>query len=214
MLAFLTDLPSHRQLISPALLTNGFFHYVEGISQGASLCDEKEISGVILDGVRDFASAATLCTALRTRYPEMPIAVLLDMGTPSDLLADRTIRAEGDALVKEVLTFCRTVTGRERQILSTRQLYITDVSDETCYLGYRLRLSSAEHRLLLCLTYLAPRVVAADELSRLCDPLGLHSAKSLAVRISSINQKAKAIHPRMLIRNVFKHGYTLNPEVL
>ena len=158
-------------------------------------------------------NAEKLCTSLRKRYPAMPIAVLVDENAVSDMPADRTVRAEGKALLLEVLDFCHTVMGRKRQILSTRQLYITEAPNDTRYLGYPLRLSESEHRLLLCITYLAPRVASAEELHRLCDPLGLHSAKSFAVRISAINQKAKSIHPRILIRNVLRQGYVLNSEV-
>lgn len=214
MLALLTDNPSLCHRLSPVLLSNGIFHYVEGLDKGLMLCDAKEIGGVILDTKGNFETARILCTALRARYPEMPIAALLDDGTACDMPADRSIRAEDGELWQEVSAFCHAVMGRERQILSLHQLYITENANDTRYLGYPLQLSTSEHLLLLCLTYLAPRVVPPEELHRLCDPLGLHSAKSLAVRISAINQKAREIHPRTLICNAFKRGYTLNTDVL
>ena len=214
MLAFLTDSEKQRCLLSPALLSGGIFHYIEGLANGSKLCDEKEIGGVILDAVEDPDAASGLCAELRARYPEMPIALLLDAETIPNATADRIIRSKDECLLREVMEFCHAVMGRERQILSTRQLYITEAPDDTRYLGYPLLLSEAEHRLLLCLTYLAPRVASPDELHRLCDPQRLHSAKSLAVRIASFNRKAKEIHPRVLIRNVFKRGYFLNTDVL
>ncbi len=213
MLALLTDSANRAELLSQLLLANGIFHYVDGLENGCKLCDEKEIGAIILDGTDNLSAAKALCATVRERYQAMPIAVLVDVGAVPDMEADRIIR-DTEEVTQEVLAFCHTVMGRDRQILSTRQLYITDDPDDTRYLGYQLRLSEAEHRLLLCLTYLAPRVAAPDELRRLCDPGQLHSAKSLAVRISAINQKAKAIHPRTLIRNVFKQGYVLNPDVL
>ena len=214
MLALLTDSPRYQETLSPTLLHNAIFHYVSALDQGLSVCEKKEISGVILDGVNDPSAATALCAALRGRYAEMPIAVILDDQVVPDVQADRLIRTKGTLPVDEVLDFCCSVMGRKRTILSTRQLYITENADDTRYLGYPLLLSESEHRLLLCLTYLAPRVVSADELQRLCDPLGQHSAKSLAVRISAINQKAKEIHPRALICNTFKRGYRLNPETI
>ena len=214
MLALLTASSLHQEILSPTLLRNGIFHYVSTLDQGLFLCEEKEVSGVILDGVNDLSAATTLCAALRKSYAEMPIAVVLDAQAVPDMQADRLIRTRDELPVDEVLDFCRDVMRCERMVLSTRQLYITANADDTRYLGYPLRLSESEHRLLLCLTYLAPRVVSADDLRHLCDPLGQHSAKSLAVRISAINQKAKEIHPRMLICNTFRRGYSLNNEVM
>ena len=214
MLAFITDSPSHKQLLSHTLLASGIFHYVTDLSNGLTLCDEKEIGGVLLDAHENLRTATMLCATLRARYPEMPIAVLLDEQAVPNMAADRLIRSSGEILVQEVVEFCHTLMGREHQILSTRQLYITEDPNDTRYLGYPLHLSESEHRLLLCLTYLAPRVAAADELQKLCDPQAIHSAKSLTVRISAINQKAKTIHPRTLVRNIFKRGYVLNPEIL
>ena len=214
MLALLTDSPSQRQLLSPTLLRNGIFHYVSTLDQGLALCEGKEISGVVLDGVSDLLAATALCAALRRRYTEIPIAVLLDEQAIPDMQADCLIRVREDLPIDEVLHFCHGMLGCERMILSTRQLYITPDPDDTRYLGYPLRLSESEHRLLLCLTYLAPRVTSAKDLCRLCDPLALHSSKALAVRISAINQKAKEIHPRMLICNTFRRGYSLNNEVM
>ncbi len=80
------------------------------------------------------------------------------------------------------------------------------------HLGYRLPLSPAESRLLLCLIRGGGREISMTELSLATGEHHAVSETEVSVLVGRINRKAAAIGGRSLIRGRSHHGFTLALE--
>ena len=98
--------------------------------------------------------------------------------------------------------------------IDQRKLKITTYDRSVILLGYQIRLTPKEHKILLLLLSNPRRIFTPDEISRLAFPLENQLSKNqIAVHICNINKKAFPITERALIENTHKIGYSLNPSL-
>ena len=169
----------------------------------------------MIDCIRNLKKGETLCRALRTRYPEIPIAALVSAKAVPNLPASQLIRIEeGEDRFPEILEFCTALCGWNVETVSTHALSMDSDPANTRYMGMPLRLSPSEHRILRCLFYRAPKITSPKDLMRLCYPAETRHLNNLAVHIRAINQKAVIIDPRPLIVNERAKGYRLRDGIL
>ncbi|MBR2381614.1 MAG: winged helix-turn-helix domain-containing protein [Clostridia bacterium] len=92
-----------------------------------------------------------------------------------------------------------------------KHLYISEDKEEIIYLGYRLKLTKSEYKILKILTKNPKKPIPAEQIANQCE---LDCSKeSIVYYISSINSKAKVIGNRILIKNIAKKGYFLNDKM-
>ena len=88
---------------------------------------------------------------------------------------------------------------------------IDQTNRKVVYLGYDLKATKTEYQLLLALSNNGNSPLSAEQISSLS---GVNFTKeSLAFHVLSINNKAKTIGNRPLIKNIAKIGYFLNEEM-
>lgn len=214
MLILVTDRRAFGESLASRLLQNGIFSLRASHETALFLCEAKDCGGVLLDGRTSPTESEALCRALRERYPELPIALLLPKGYLPASPADRFLREEEDDLTDTLLDFCHTLCGWHAGEMTTFSLTVGNDPARTRYMGYPLPLSPREHTLLRCLFYRAPHVTSCDDLLSLCYPIDPPSLASLSVTVSAINRRAGAIDPRPLIVNVYGKGYRLRKGIL
>ena len=91
-------------------------------------------------------------------------------------------------------------------------LKITSNDRIALLLGYPLRLTPNEHKILLILSNERDRTFSYEELLALAFPFKTSITKNqLAVHVCNINKKASEISGRQLIQNPHKNGYCFNP---
>lgn len=215
MLILVSDRRDFATSLAEALVPHGIFSLCASHETARFLCEAKDCGGALLDGVPDPHVAEELCRDLRKSYPDLPIALLIPDGYVPHAQADRLLRQENpDALLLELLPFCRTVCGWCTEKLTSFSLTVGGDPQDTRYMGYPLPLPPREHILLRCLFYRAPRLTSPDDLLAMCYPGRAVSAASLSVMISEINRRAASIDPRPLILNAYGKGYRLRSGIL
>ena len=95
--------------------------------------------------------------------------------------------------------------------LSYKLLYINPRKNEIIFLGYNLNTTKTEYAILRALIENTKSPLPAEKLISLTS-LDM-SKENLAFHISNINNKAKIIGNRQLIKNIAKIGYFLNEEM-
>lgn len=214
MLILVTDRRAFGESLASRLLQSGIFSLRASHDAASFLCEAKDCGGVLLDGAASPQKSEALCRELRTRYPELPIALLLPKGYLPSSPADRFLREGEEEMTDALLDFCHTLCGWPTGEMSTFSLTVGKDPTGTRYMGYPLPLSPREHVLLRCLFYRAPRLTSCDDLLSLCYPTDPPTAASLSVTVSAINRRASAIDPRPLIVNVYGKGYRLRRGIL
>ena len=215
MLILVTDRRPFGERLAAALFQSGIFLFRTPTETARFLCEEKDCGGVLIDGTECLASAELLCRDLRMRYPQIPIALLLQEGQIPSCEIDRILREKHfDEILEDALDFCRRDMGWREEAMTSFSLSIGPDPSATLYMGYPLRLSPCEHALLRCLFYRAPRLTSADDLLTLCYPTDPPSVAALSATVASINRKAAALDPRPLITNVYGKGYCLRAGIL
>ncbi len=198
-----------------ALSAQGFYLLYGSLDAACFLCAQKETGGVVFDCVTDLKKGERIGKELRERYPEMPIAVVLPASAQSAITADLTVweSMERQAKLSLLSDFLQHLCATNFTRLSTYALTVEQHTKEAHYMGYPLRLTPKEHRLLHCLLYRAPYPTTADDLLTLCYPGEEKSISNIHVHIHHINQKAARIHPAPLIL-CGKDGYRLRNGIL
>ncbi len=214
MILFVTDRQTLRGLSVSHFLSAGIFSYVCPIETARFLCEKKDISGAIIDGVPALSQAEALVGDLRLRYPELPMALIAPPDSVPNASAE-VIRNDADlpVLADALISFIRERVGWKYD-LTTYSLSLPSDSAEATLLGYPFPLSPREAVILRCLFAFAPRVVSSDDLLTLCFPEGTQRAANLSVQISRINRRAANIGLPDLIVSEYGKGYRLNRAII
>lgn len=176
------------------LSEHGFFICYSPFETAAFLCKKQDTGGVIVDCVQDACRGDALCEALLAEYPALPIGALIawDALPPRGTDPILWTADEGyDAILHFLRERCRFDPGR----LSTRYLTLDPFDRGILYMGYPLRLTLREHRILYCLLYRAPQAVSAEELCALCPDEPALTPRAIRVYVHRINQGAAKIAP-------------------
>lgn len=213
MLLFVTNRSIGKEIPAEPFTAAGIFCYCSSYRNALKTFREKDVGAVVLDGTSALGNAEALCHTLHTEAPEMPIALIV---TPSD-----RPNADTDALIRvsspeeipsAILQFCKE-RGFFDTVLSSPYLSFAEPGYAVRLLGYPLKLSPVEYRLLHCLFYLAPRIVPAEDLWALSFPGRSVKLSALSVLISKINRRAKPLGADPLIKNVYGQGYRLSNAI-
>lgn len=213
MILLVSDRQTVRGLPVSHFLPAGIFTYACPTETARFFLREKKISGAIIDGVPNLATAEALARDFHAEFPELPM-VLIALPTdcpdaPAEICRDREPLA---ALADELLQFLRQTVGW-KNALTTHALTVPLDSGEATLWGYRFPLSDREVAILRCLFAFAPKAVATDDLLLLCFPEGTQKKANLSVQISRINHRSGKLGLPELILSEYGFGYRLNPAV-
>ena len=95
--------------------------------------------------------------------------------------------------------------------LKYKHLYLLPEEEAFIYLGYRLKLTKSEYKILYALIQSPKKPISAEQIALQCELE--YNKENVVYHISSINSKAKAIGNRVLIKNIAKKGYFLNEKM-
>ncbi len=213
MLLFVTNRTIGTEIPADLFPAAGIFCYFAPYRKAMETYREKEIGAVVLDGTKSLVAAEHLCRDLHKEAPEMPVALLIFPNGCPNTDADTLIRiTSSEEIPAAVLRFCEE-HGFSGSGLSSPYLSFAEAESTVRLLGYPLKLSPAEYRLLHCLFYLAPRTVSPEDLSALTFPAQPISAAALSALVSKINRRAKPLGADPLIKNVYAQGYRLSNAI-
>lgn len=104
------------------------------------------------------------------------------------------------------LTFKQT-----KNYIRHNHLYLNENENEVILLGYEINMTNMEYAILRALAEKCKKPLSLDEIS---EATGLYlTNSSLSYHIFRINEKAKAVSGRPLIKNIAKIGYFLSKEM-
>ncbi len=213
MLLFVTNRKIGTEIPADPFPAAGIFCYFSTYKTALQTYRDKDVGAVVLDGIPSLDAAERLCRILRAEAPEMPVSLILSPDDCPDADADTLIRITSPAEIPSaVMRFCSEL-GSFSTILSSPYLAFDEPGNTVCLLGYPLKLSPSEYRLLRCLFYLAPRTVSSEDLIALAFPGQKLTSSALSVLISKINRKAQPLGADPLIRNRYAEGYRLSNAV-
>lgn len=213
MLLIITDREGWASRLSPILLENGIYHLCVPSSFGTFVCEREDTGAVILDCVPSLSRGEHICQDLKTRYPALPVAVVVEAEARVNARADAVLRNENlDTVCKNIVSLCHA-NGWTSAPLSTYYLRLTP-PDRAEYMGLSLPLSPAEFRILHCIFYHSPRPTSTELLVALSSLDGAKNEAALTVLIHRINQKAAKIDTRPLIVNEYGKGYRLRDGII
>ncbi len=219
MILLISDRPHLSREMAHSLLEGGIYLFCASFENAVFMARTKDIGGVILDGVPHPKAASALAGLLRSKYPDMPMALVL---TPSLRQMEEQLcfpvecilrEADPAALSAKMLAFCRRI-GWSAEGLQSFELSIGTSPSEVVYMGYPFPLARREYALLRCLFYRSPDLTPADDLMSLCYPKERKSISNITLLVHNINQHALKIDPRPLIVNVYGKGYRLRDGIL
>ena len=160
---------------------------------------------VLIDAKLSTKELRSVRDILTKKFPHAGIGVF---GRPSVLSENVTYLFSDD----ELLEFLYPLREKFSLGIDQRRLKITTHDRSVILLGYQIRLTPKEHKILLLLLSDPRRIFTSEEISRLAFPLENRISKNqIAVHICNINKKAFPITERALIENSHKTGYSLNP---
>ena len=215
MLLLLSEPCKLRETLATLLREEGIPALVATPDVGESLLDVHDVGGVILNGISKPHEADALCLGLLSRYPDLPVALLLPTEYSVVSPAARILRIPTPivSLREEILAFCIHQCGCKSSP-STHALTLSP-SGTARYLGYSIHLSPLEASALRLLLFRAPHAVRSHELISVCFPNGSQGLPALSDLISSINRRFSSISPdTRLIESVFGFGYRLRDGIV
>lgn len=204
MLLTVTDDIVLKQNISELCIIGGIFSYVYSFDELKNTENlPNGVTALLVDGRHSKQDVKNLYTSVMSSYPDLAVAILISeeryaykrfthiIPVPDQLsmpVSDDTFaRFVLEFYFKNVIPLCT----------SDSRLQISRNRADTALLGYRLKLTHSEHRILLLLSSFADLPFTAEELGKLCLKSGASS--SVPVHICNINQKSKQISLRNII---------------
>ena len=95
--------------------------------------------------------------------------------------------------------------------LNYKHLSVSTDENKVVYLGYKFNATKTEYTLLQILIENTTNPLSAERIEELSEMM--ISKDSVAFHVSNINNKAKPVGNRPLIKNIAKNGYFLNEEM-
>lgn len=179
------------------LSVNGLFVCYSHFESALHLCREKDTGGVFVDCTGMRAMGSRLCTILRRHYPKMPIAVLIDSKSapPADVDLILSGSMTDDATARDLLHFFTVGCSYRPRLLCTHYVAVDPQRTTVHFMGYPMRLSPIEHRILYYLLYRTPHAASVDELCAFCSRETVLTLEAIRVYVHRINHRAKQIAP-------------------
>ena len=112
----------------------------------------------------------------------------------------------------EIISFLSPLIEKNTAMNDFSKLKILPLNRSAALLGYPLKLTPNEYRILILLLSDPSRPFSTDDISRFAFSLDQNASKNqIAVHICNINKKASLISGRALIINPNRSGYLINP---
>lgn len=177
------------------LSERGFFVCCSPFETALFLCKEKDTGGVAVDCTAFPERAKRLCAVLHRLHPDMPVAALIRERSDPTPHADLILQASlsSPTATDTLQEFFAKVCRYRPAPLSTHYLSVAPESRTVRYMGYPIRLSPREHRMLYCLLYRAPHTVSAEELCAFCG--GGLTPEAIRVYVHRINRRTARLAP-------------------
>lgn len=197
MILYVSERKEHALQVIQALSQRGFFFFYTPFSTAEFLCREKDIGGVIVDGIPTPDTGAALCRLLRSQYPDIPIAAIVESGASSAFPVDCISHMPQAIpnLCAQLFDFLTVNCNWNPKKLTTYYLTVSCTEPHAVYMGYPLKLTPKEHRILYCIFYHAPKPISIDDLIALVFPARSCSIANINKHIRSINRRATLISP-------------------
>ncbi len=169
--------------------------------------ETKAIDFVIIDASASLKEARMARNRLRSVFPCAKIV----FWASKPLSSDRNFTLSS---IDEILNFVGEIAKKRKAFFDDKLFKIVPHDTNARLLGYPLRLTKNEHKILLLLASETGREFSCSEILSLAFPFSQNlSNNQLAVHICNINKKAALISGRKLILNPHKNGYVINPEL-
>lgn len=215
MLLLLSEPCKLQEILSEILFEEGIQAFIATPDAGEALTVLHDVGGVILNGTADPIAADALCLRLLTRYPDLPVALLLPQGASVESPAARLLRLPIPVRIlrEELLAFCLDSCGCKPSP-STHALTLFP-NGSVRYLGYSVSLPPHEASALRLLLFRSPLAVRHAELLSVCFPRSAQGLADLSDLISSLNRRFTAVFPEArLIESVHGFGYRLRDGIV
>ena len=170
---------------------------------------------VIFEG-HDLISTQKLCAETKKKYPHISVGAILSQRAIQKSQLRYIPSADCELISpffgKNFIDFIQNLSPISLPSVSPNLI----LSNDSSYLlGYDMKLSPSEHRILVFLSTFNNLVLNANTICELC--LNAQPTKeriaTLRVMINRINKKAKNISSRPIILSSYKNGYFINPEL-
>ena len=169
--------------------------------------ETKLINYVIIDASASIKRAKELYDKLSVRLPFSNIVFWSKKPVQVD-------RAPVISSMAELADFLSKMNENQSSTHDERIFKIVPNEVEARLLGYPLKLTKSEHKILLLLSSVPEYVFSCSEIVSLAFPFSRNLSKNqLAVHVCNINKKSVLISGRKLILNPHKNGYILNSEL-
>lgn len=197
---------------------NGLFSVFSRLDNISNIVESKTLSVdfAIVDATLSRESSDKVCSYLRQLFPSIRIGVILKKRHTEDAMFTYVKNSDEQIFFpfsdEQFSCFLKKFVKNTSPLIPSESLRISPEANDLILLGYRLRLTKTEFRLmLLCINH-PDSVFSPDEIVRLAfSHLGSRpSPNQIAVHVCSINKKAANISGNKLIINLYKKGYTLN----
>ena len=168
---------------------------------------------IVINQLEDLTITKRLCAAIKVTHPHISIGVILNQSQTEKALFRYVIEADAELISpysdSELIGFLKRLHNTSCPSLSSN---LVCTHCKSYLLGYDMKLSPSENRILLFLSAFDGKKITAEAI---CDGCLNSSAGIEAVRvlISRINKKAQSISSRSLILRSHEKGYYINPNV-
>ena len=174
-------------------------------------------NAVVIDAQNEALEyAQSLCGKIKDEYPSVKIGVILN----SDVTAVSLFRYVPAADAEIICPFSDDdlfsfFSQLHSIIIPSLSLHFSCTAKSSQLLGYDMKLSPSENRILVFLSIFNNLKLNANTICEAClnVPPDKDRIATLRVLINRINKKAQNISARPIILNSYEKGYYINPEI-
>ena len=197
---------------------NGLFSVFSRLDNISNIVENKTlpIDFAIIDTTLSREVSEEVCAYLKQLFPSIRIGVILKK-RPSEDAMFTYFKSSDDQIFfpfsdEQFSCFLKKFVRNASLLSSSESLRINPEANDLILLGYRLKLTKTEFRLMLLLINHPDLVFSPNEIVWLAFShlKTKPSPNQIAVHICNINKKATDISGNKLIMNIYKKGYTLN----
>ena len=218
MLLTVSNDRSFRANLSELLEESSMFSYQSSSDAAFDILGTNpNITAIIFDARLSKKAAESFCKTVKSLYPSIKIATVIDE-KPSLSSKFLYIAGSDDQLVMpasstQLSSFLFRFYERAvpKHSTNSTRLHISSNRNDTTLLGYSLKLTPSENRILLLLSTFHEYCFTKEQVAALCFPE--RSVRSVPVHICNINKKAGVISERALILDLYGKGYILNKNM-
>ncbi len=174
-------------------------------------------NAVVIDAQsQNLEYALLLCDKIKIAYPSVKVGVILSSAV-TEVSLFRYVPSADDELIfpfsnEGLIDFLSNLHSVNIPSVS---LHFSSTAKSSYLLGYDMKLSPSENRILVFLSIFNNLKLSANTICEIClnTPPDKDRIATLRVLINRINKKAQNISSRPIILNSYENGYYINPEI-